>query len=323
MEGNRRSLDSRIATGAVPRMTSVPLEYIAGLGFPSGHKFLSALQLADGATFRKVCSKWMSMATSRPDLKGWNDEVLGKAAGRAEAALKPPGNLPFLTLFRDRSADSNRTKWWVFDGCHRAFGLTCLLLREEKRSGLAGEPATGVAAAAPPSSPESAARTVPVCFVGGGRRHDPPRCHQTLSFPAWAEPKGVPTACWLEEDLHASSTTPTDPLPSSTHKSMRSPSRRVLARVSICSETRSSSPHSSRLRTSSTPLARDGPGRSGTRALTFASRSPPSPLPTWPSLSSSMATARDTHPHPMKTWKGSFYGWQPHPPGEPEHPPIT
>ena len=76
MESNRRSLNSRIATGAVPRMASVPLEYIAGLGFPSGHKFLRALHLADGATFRTVCSKWMSMATSRPDLKGWNEEVL-------------------------------------------------------------------------------------------------------------------------------------------------------------------------------------------------------------------------------------------------------
>ena len=94
MEGNRRSLESRIATGAAPRMASVPLEYIAGLGFPSGHKFLSALQLADGATFRKVCATWTSMATPRPDLKGWNEEVLEKAVERAEAALNLPAASP-------------------------------------------------------------------------------------------------------------------------------------------------------------------------------------------------------------------------------------
>ena len=184
MEGNRRSLDSRIATGAVPRMASVPLEYIAGLGFPSGHKFLNALHLADGATFRKVCAKWTSMAPPRPNLKGWNDNVLEKAVEKAEAALQPPGSLLFLTLFRDRSADSKRTKWWVFDGCHRAFGLTCLLLREERRSGLAGEQAAGGGAVAHPRPLcEAAARAVPVCFVGGGRRHDPPPMPSDAQLP--------------------------------------------------------------------------------------------------------------------------------------------
>jgi len=166
-------------------MANVSLEYVAGLGFPTGHKFLQALNFPDGATFRQVCSKWMTMTGPRPDLSGWKDDVLeGAIRWMAEASLDLPGSVLFLTLFRDRSTDATRTKRFVFDGCHRAFGLTCLLLREESDTGVSGSQTSGNMA---PSSPRptcpAASLSIPVCFVGGGRRHDPPPMPSDAQLP--------------------------------------------------------------------------------------------------------------------------------------------